>query len=144
MQEPRPRTKGGEMKRTLFLLSSTLLASNTWAQRVYKCRNGSETIHQSLPCTAEQETGVSRRVVNDPVLTASEQRRNQQMLRDARARMQIEAGRGQNIARQGSVISAAADPERCDTARMRHEMAEIFARGNIDELARQAELACRP
>ena len=132
------------MKRTLFLLSLTLLASNAWAQRVYKCRNGSETIYQSLPCPAEQETGVSRRVVNDPVLTANEQRRNQQMLRDARARMQVEAGRGQNIARQGSVISAAADPERCDTAKMRHEMAEIFARGNVDELARQAELACRP
>lgn len=78
MQEPRPRTKGGEMKRTLFLLSLMLLAINAWAQRVYKCRNGSETIHQSSPCPAEQETGGSRRVVNDPVLTASGQRRNQQ------------------------------------------------------------------
>lgn len=132
------------MKRTLFLLSLSLLASNAWAQRVYKCRNGNETIYQSLPCPTEQETGVSRRVINDPVLTADEHMRNRKMLRDARACMQAEAGRGQNIARQGSVISAAADPERCDTAKMRHEMAEIFARGNVDELARQAELACRP
>ena len=132
------------MKRTLFLLSLSLLASNAWAQRVYKCRNGNETIYQSLPYPTEQATGVRRRVINDPVLTADEHMRNRQMLRDARARMQAEAGRGQNIARQGSVISAAADPERCDTAKMRHEMAEIFARGNVDELARQAELACRP
>lgn len=132
------------MKQTLFLLSLSLLASNAWAQRVYKCRNGNETIYQSLPCPTEQETGVSRRVINDPVLTADEHMRNRKMLRDARACMQAEAGRGQNIARQGSVISAAADPERCDTAKMRHEMAEIFARGNVDELARPAELACRP
>jgi hypothetical protein len=131
------------MKLKLVALAACALAADAQAQRVYKCVNGSETIYQSLPCPKEQDTGVTHKVVRDPRLTSEERYRNELMLRQARARMQAEAGRGQPKMR-GTVIDAAADPDRCEQARWRHELAETFARPDTQKLEREAKEACRP
>lgn len=131
------------MLRALLLLSMSLLASNASAQRVYKCQDGQQTIYQSLPCAQEQDTGVSHRVVSDPRLSPEERRRNEQMLRQARTRMQAEAGRGQKPAQQGTVIENLADPERCEDTRWRHELSRTFGRSDTDAVARELPEACR-
>lgn len=131
------------MKRNLLLLTLCALAGDASAQRVYKCLNGTETIYQSLPCPIEQDTGVTRKVVTDPRLTYEERSRNEEMLRRARARMQADAGRGQPAAVRGTVIEAAADPERCENAKWRHELAKTFGRADADALGKSIEEACR-
>lgn len=131
------------MKRELLLLSLCAMAGDASAQRVYKCLKGTETIYQSLPCPVEQETGVSHKLVTDPRLTYEERYRNEEMLRRARARMQADAGRGQPATVRGTVIDAAADPERCENAKWRHELAKTFGRADADALGKAIEAACR-
>lgn len=131
------------MKHELLLLTLCAMAGDASAQRVYKCLKGSETIYQSLPCPIEQDTGVSHKLVNDPNLTYEERYRNEEMLRRARARMQADAGRGQPAIVRGTVIDAAADPERCENAKWRHELSKTFGRADADALGKSIEEACR-
>ncbi|MCW4453779.1 hypothetical protein OK348_03075 [Flavobacterium sp. MXW15] len=131
------------MKRKLLVLAVCGLAGDAWAQRVYKCVNGTETIYQSLPCPAEQDTGITRKVVSDPRLSYEERYRNELMLRQARARMQADAGRGQPAIR-GSVIDGSADPERCEDARWRRDLAKTFGRPETASLEKSVHEACRP
>ncbi|MGV8959443.1 MAG: hypothetical protein ACOH1V_03550 [Stenotrophomonas sp.] len=130
------------MKQKLLVLAVCALAGDACAQRVYKCVNGKETIYQSLPCPLEQDTGVSHKVVTDPRLSYEERYRNEEMLRRARSRMQADAGRGQPAIR-GTVIEAAADPERCEDAKWRHELARTFGRPETASLEKTLSDACR-
>lgn len=131
------------MKRKLAALTICVLAGDASAQRVYKCLNGTETIYQSLPCPIEQDTGVSSKVIADPRLSAEERYRNEEMLRRARSRMQADAGRGPRPAARGVVIDDAADPERCENAKWRHELAKTFGRADADSLGKTISDACR-
>lgn len=130
------------MKRKLLILTVGAFAGDACAQRVYKCDNGGQTIYQSLPCPIEQDTGVSRKVITDPKLSYEERYRNEEMLRRARSRMQADAGRGQPAIR-GTVIDGAADPERCEDAKWRHELARTFGRPETGSLEKNVTEACR-
>lgn len=131
------------MRPKLLILTVAVLTGDASAQRVYKCSNGAETIYQSLPCPPEQDTGISRRIISDPKLSHEERQRNESMLRRARSRMQADAGRGQPGFR-GVVIDGAADPQRCEEARWRHELAKAFARPDSESLQKTIKEACRP
>ncbi|MCW6029926.1 hypothetical protein EDF74_0706 [Stenotrophomonas rhizophila] len=108
------------------MLALCALAGNAYAQRVYKCQEGTQTIYQTVPCPAHQDTGVTRPIVKDPNLTWEERTRAERDLYVARKRMQADAGRGQPPVR-GTVISSAADPEKCDELRFRRDLAETLS-----------------
>ena len=41
------------------------------------------------------------------------------------------------------LVDAAADPERCENAKWRHELAKTFGRADADALGKAIEAACR-
>lgn len=123
-------------------LALLLLSAPLAAQQVYKCTVDGQSVYQSLPCAAEHDTGVQRPIVSDPKLTPQERYANEQMLRNARRRMQAEAGRGAAPVR-GTVIEHLADPEACDNARWRGELANAFGKTRTEADKRQAATACR-
>jgi len=125
----------------LMTLALCALATPAHAQRVYKCSDGGQPTYQSLPCTREHDTGVSRPVVGDPRLTAADRARIAQESLQARRWVREGAGYGQPPIR-GTVIDNVSDPEACANARMRKEMADLFGNGaassRIDEDIRRA------
>lgn len=114
------------MRRTVLVLALCTLAGSAQAQRVYKCADGQQTIYQTVPCPAHQDTGVTRPIVKDPKLSWEERNRAQRELYVARQRMQADAGRGQPPVR-GTVIDGAADPEKCSDMRFRRDFGEAFS-----------------
>jgi len=101
------------------------LAMPAQAQRVYKCSSAGQTIYQSVPCPKEQDTGVSRPIVRDPRLTSSDRLRVAEQNAQARRWVREGAGYEQPDVR-GSVIDNVIDPQGCEDARMRKDMAEML------------------
>ncbi|WP_411850502.1 DUF4124 domain-containing protein [Stenotrophomonas sp. LGBM10] len=129
------------MRNTIVLLALCALAGNAEAGRIYKCAANGQTIYQSVPCPADQDTGVTRPIIKDPKLSWEERSRAQRELYDARRRMQADAGRTAAPIR-GTVIDGAADPEKCEELRFRRELAETLsgqkAPQRINDAVRQA------
>lgn len=129
-------------RRRWMLLALTALAAQAHAQRVYKCHDGHQVIYQSVPCAKEHDTGVSRPVVRDPQLTSADHQRVAEERSRTRDWIRQNAGYGAPPV-QGTVIDAARDPEACEQARVRKEMAELFdSRDAAQSAASQIERAC--
>jgi hypothetical protein len=109
----------------LMTLALCALATQAHAQRVYKCSDGKQVAYQSVPCPKEHDTGVSRPVVRDPNLTSADRVRVAQESSQARRWVRQGAGYDQPDVR-GTVIDNVVDPQSCEDARLRKEMAEVF------------------
>lgn len=124
------------MTRMLRVLALCAITTPADAQRVYTCSDGSQVTYQSLPCPHDRDTGVSRPVIGDPRLTSADRMRIAQESSQAQRWVREGAGYGQPPIR-GTVIDNVRDPQACENARLRREMAEVFGNGatpsRIDE-----------